>query len=303
MNNEDTVVCIYHADPDGMCSAYITSLVYPKVAFIAYNYEGDVSFLYRIPDGTKTFVLDTSFPNDVLKKLNSKVDLVWIDHHDTAIEDSLKDPAVSIINGVRKLGISGCELTWEYFFPGKEMPPVVKAIGRYDVWDKTYFPDVKIFQLYLGTKKLFINPSNMKTWEELFEIRDISPYVEQYRTTFEFMKFQDEITAKTICYEGYLGPYKCIVANRNRIGSDFFESVVKPEHDLLVSWVVTKKGFIKYTVWANREDIHIGRYLAEITEGTSFRGGGHQAIGSFRFNKILFPNKNLLIAVPKEGDK
>lgn len=294
---EKEVIIITHTDADGFCSAAILMQKYPEAKIIHYNYEPYVGFIDRIPDGSLVFLVDTSFPNNVLSVCNKRFDFIWIDHHDTAIQEASKNEFCKSIKGIRRNGTSACELTWEYCYPDKDLPPAIKLIGRHDVWDKSYFPPALVFQYYLSSKNLWISKSTLEDWEYIINLsqKDIDELIDKYATVYAFVKTQNEITAKSICYEATILGLKCIVANRNRIGSDFFESVVKEEHDMMVSWVLNKRGQVKYTAFSNKESVHIGNVFKELTKGTNFKSGGHQGVGSLVCNKILFPNRDLTL--------
>ena len=300
---------IYHSvDPDGYASAFILKQHYGEIILLPYNYEPNFNFLNRVPNETTVFLVDTSFPNEILKQLNRRVDLTWIDHHDTAIKESLLDEEVKNIKGIRRNGTAACELTWEYINPGVAEPYALKMIGRHDVYDQNYFPDAIIFNYYLQTKNVKISPLTFDIWKELFSYNKetIDIIIESHKVLFDYVNLQNEIVAKSICYEANIFNYKCIVANRSRIGSDFFKSVATEDHDILVAWHVNKKGLIKYTFYSNKENVHVGNIAKELEiyfnkkcPNNKFNFGGHQGAAGCVCNKILLPNDNL---VEKELD-
>ena len=180
----------------------------------------------------------------------------------------------------------------EKIVPDEEMPPAVKMIGRRDVWDESYFPDAKIFDFYFTVEDLQISKAKLSKWEEIYAVKDLKPIIDYYRPTYEYVVKQNEVAAKTICYEAEILGYKCIVANRNRIGSDFFDSVIKPEHDIMVCWNLNKRGQIKYTFYSHKPDVNVGQIVQTLVKGTRFEhlAGGHTGAAGMIFNKIIFPN-------------
>ena len=292
----DLVFCIYHSvDPDGYCSAAIVKKKYNNVIFLPYNYEENYNFLNRIPNESLVYVVDVSFPNMIFRKLKERMNLVWIDHHDTAIEESKLDGEVSTIKGIRQVGISASKLTYQYLYPQEEVPYAIEMINAYDIYDESYFPEAIIFNYFLQTKNIKISNITYPFWEELFEYNEetVNNLIDRYKVLHDYIQKQNEITAKSICYEAYINNYKCIVANRSRIGSDFFKSVVTEEHDIMVAMHITKKGDIKYTFYANKEDIHVGNLAKELATLFNGKGGGHIGAAGLVINKLLFPNRNL----------
>lgn len=303
-NLETRPFVIYHSvDPDGYASAYVLKQHYNEVILLPYNYETNYNFLNRIPNESKVYMVDTSLPNEILKQLNRRVDLTWIDHHDTAIQESLLDEEVKNIKGIRRNGTAACELTWEYINPNVMMPYALKLIGRYDVYDQKYFPEAIIFNYYLQTKNIKISPLTFDLWRELFSYNKetIALIVENNKILFDYVTLQNKIVAKSICYEANIFNYKCIVANRSRIGSDFFKTVATEDHDIMVAWHVNKKGLIKYTFYSNKENVHVGNIAKELAAyfnkkypNNKFNFGGHLGAAGGVCNKILLPDGNLV---------
>lgn len=121
--------CYYHrVDLDGICSAAIVKQKFPSCELIGANYGDNI-----IPDcekGETVYVVDFSFNAEQMELLHQQGNLIWLDHHITAIEDLPGEYA-----GKREVDKAGCELTWEYLHPNMVMPDVVHLLGRYDVWD------------------------------------------------------------------------------------------------------------------------------------------------------------------------
>jgi len=59
---------------------------------------------------------------------NLLVNFIWIDHHISAI----KQNDIELITGIQDTEYAACELTWNFFFPNKKMPEIVRLLGRYD---------------------------------------------------------------------------------------------------------------------------------------------------------------------------
>ena len=129
-------ICYYHsADFDGKCSAAVVLRTIPDVALIGYNYQ-DLAAPPQFEPGDKVVMVDCSFKRSLMLRLRSEAsEFVWIDHHKTAIEDSI-EYGYDTINGIRNSSKAACELTWTYYEHGAT-PLIVELLGRYDVFDHT----------------------------------------------------------------------------------------------------------------------------------------------------------------------
>lgn len=159
-----SVLILHHTDADGRCSAAITIKYLNENGFSWINKEceydqniGEIPHYIR-----KVFVLDLSFSPTVFRNLCENYEVVWIDHHITAIEklDDFKS-----VKGIRKIGVAACELTWRYLFPYQEAPEVVKLIGDRDVYNFKYGDRTRDFHEFY----LLVDPSaNSPAWDRWF---------------------------------------------------------------------------------------------------------------------------------------
>lgn len=155
-------ICFYHkADLDGVCSGAIVKHFIPKCEMHGIDY-GDAFPWAKVEcpscRGTKIkydsgvgvtcdcskrtiYMVDFSLPVDDMKRLAQTSNLIWIDHHKTAI-DSLE---ALDLRGYYCEGFGACELAYAFFMAQDEtgkfddssrVPEVVRLLGRYDVWDK-----------------------------------------------------------------------------------------------------------------------------------------------------------------------
>jgi oligoribonuclease NrnB/cAMP/cGMP phosphodiesterase (DHH superfamily) len=81
---------------------------------------------------------------DMEKFALSAIELTWIDHHISAINDYKEFVGEGEIfcNAVLENGAAACEGTWKYMYPEISMPLAVKLFGEYDTWrndDKTHW--------------------------------------------------------------------------------------------------------------------------------------------------------------------
>lgn len=129
--------CIYHSrDLDGWTSAAIVKRVNPDVNLIGYDYGQDADeVINQIGEGEVTVMADVSFPAHKMDELNKKADLIWIDHHLSAInemEQYEEKHSLYPLDGRRNSDFAACELVWSYFLPNVPVPLQLYLLGCYD---------------------------------------------------------------------------------------------------------------------------------------------------------------------------
>lgn len=151
LKNRD-MVCIYHSrDLDGWMSGAIVKHRYPDVELVGWDYGDDIPQWEKIIDGHKVVMVDVSFPPDVMELYSKYNDLIWIDHHISAI----KDNDSTSIKGLRDTQKAACELTWMYFFPDIKMPELVRLLGRYDCFGhKGTNEEQKVLEFQYGARQV-----------------------------------------------------------------------------------------------------------------------------------------------------
>jgi len=126
--------CFYHsADLDGKCSGAIVRSMW-ECELIGINY-GDAFPWDSIEPGETVVMVDFCLqPFSEMVRLNELAELVWIDHHVSAIREAEACGFEARLAQVLEVGRAGCELAWEHYV-GTEVPKAVRLLGRYDVWD------------------------------------------------------------------------------------------------------------------------------------------------------------------------
>jgi hypothetical protein len=91
----------------------------------------------REPGAVEAWVLDFSLPAGDFRRLRGLVgELVWIDHHQTAIDALGKE--FGGLPGRRGTQQAACLMTWTYCNPDIPAPLPVKLIADRDVWELKY---------------------------------------------------------------------------------------------------------------------------------------------------------------------
>jgi oligoribonuclease NrnB/cAMP/cGMP phosphodiesterase (DHH superfamily) len=131
------VLAIYHsADLDGKCSG---AIIYRwctrhknEITLYGMNYGDDIPWAF-IEWSDTVIISDFSLPMGDMEHIDAMCkNLLWYDHHKTAIAD-YKQSGLEIA-GYRDTQLAGCELTWHGLFGGEPMPWVVSMLGAYDCW-------------------------------------------------------------------------------------------------------------------------------------------------------------------------
>lgn len=145
----EAILIVYHRiDFDGSCSMAIIrkwaeSQGY-EVEIRGYNY-GDPKpersgpwlggIRIRPERYDKIFIVDCCLPAETMKYWSTQTEVIWIDHHCTAIKESVEQ-GFDDLNGLREEGVGACELCWRYLYSGTPAPPIVQLLSTYDVWDQ-----------------------------------------------------------------------------------------------------------------------------------------------------------------------
>jgi oligoribonuclease NrnB/cAMP/cGMP phosphodiesterase (DHH superfamily) len=196
--------CVYHSiDLDGWMSAAIVKHWHNKIEqskedyaresgqntdvieidFIGYNYGMSIPDLSKFD---KVIMVDISFPKEIMIELYTKLsgNFVWIDHHISAIKDCCQNTYIrDLYQGKRDVKFAACELTWQYFFPNKTIPEIVRLLGRYDCFGhKGTNEELKVLEFQYGARSVISNYEDAFVWlnreiNDMFDYPDTISYV------------------------------------------------------------------------------------------------------------------------------
>jgi len=267
------MLCIYHsADHDGKGSAAIVKYVHKDCELLGFNYDQDIP-VSEIEKHQDIVVCDISFPMDYMFKLNSEKNLIWIDHHASAIgayETYLKEHSDAFdIKGLRAVGTAAIELTWQYFMPDKEVPLGVKLLALNDLFD---LRDKRVRPFEFAFLSLGVNRPYEKVWHDLFENRiDVDLMVEKGNAILSYIKNRDYRLVRNMAFEGKYQNLRFLAANMAQAGSDFFESLDNiKNYDFMVSFNLNKRNKWNLSLRTTREDVDVSA-IAQ-----AHGGGGHK---------------------------
>lgn len=126
---------IYHDKcSDGLMAAAVAATYFKYDSGIEYigGKHGDAP-----PDvtGKAVYFLDFSYKKNVVQEmLKTAREIILIDHHKSALEDLQELIDNKSIKAYTDLNRSGCSLAWDYFYPSKDKPLIVKYIEDRDLW-------------------------------------------------------------------------------------------------------------------------------------------------------------------------
>jgi hypothetical protein len=258
------MIIFHHNDLDGKCAAAIchcwAGIPDDRCEFVEMDYAKKVP-LEMVKPGERVWIVDFSFSvADMTQLLEITQDVIWIDHHKTAIEKFKDFPHK--IRGIRKDGEAGCVLTWKYMHwwsargdepeelphdgrvcyldrsPAYPVPRAVTLLGDYDTWTMAYKDTV---QFYEGMKVMDWAIGDPK-WMELFICEADGVYgdgrpiekVDKTRPIIEAgyiaTRYRDAYCSgivKTFGFESVIDGIKCWVTNLYGFGSLGFGAKMK----------------------------------------------------------------------------
>ena len=174
------MLCIYHiADHDGKGSAAIVKRVFPDIELMGLNHDMEIPY-EEIEKHDKIVICDIALPVKYMLDLNKKIDLVWIDHHVSVIneyDELMKSGEYEPIKGIRKVGTAALVLTWQYFYPDDPLPEGLRLLGLNDIYD---LRDKRVRPFEYAIQTYGVNRPTDKIWSLIINNElDIKAVVEK----------------------------------------------------------------------------------------------------------------------------
>lgn len=150
------IYVLYHAScRDGFAAAYAAWKRFGSardIEYIPVRYDNPPP---RMKDGATVYILDFSYPRDVLEELNKRMSSILVlDHHKTA-QEALEGLDYAIF----RMDRSGATLAWEYFHPLDETPDWMYYIEDRDLWKWKYEESDAI------TEAIGTYPHSFEVWD------------------------------------------------------------------------------------------------------------------------------------------
>jgi oligoribonuclease NrnB/cAMP/cGMP phosphodiesterase (DHH superfamily) len=278
-NKNPAVLCLYHDDADGCCSAAIVRRALgPSLALQAIEYGDPISWDV-IEKSSKVVIVDFSLPLEDMLRVQKTSELVWIDHHKTALEGLSELDGVA---GIRSLEEAACVLTWQTFFPDQPIPKSVIYIGDRDTWRLAH-DETQAFSEALRQEDF--RPENDGLWKPLLD--NESNLVEEmigrgavlYQARLLRIKRQIERYGFEVIFEGH----RTLAINVR--GSGEMGALIRQlGYEIGYCYTEAKqnaelKTFV--TLYSDRVDV------SEIAR--KFGGGGHEGAAGFSLERTGSP--------------
>lgn len=280
----------YHDDLDGHCAGAIV-----RYKFFQELNDSDmisINYGYSFPwdvleDGETVYMVDFALqPFDQMVELSKRVDLVWIDHHVSAIEDAKNFEFV--VPGLARIDDgAGCALTWQYLNPGLDMPLSVDLTSLWDTWMHDVWDTVPFFY---GMQVENTDPKdNFQLWFDLFDNRScglLDDIIDYGQMIALYVKKENERFARSCAFDIQFEGMTWIAANANQVNSKLFDSVYDPAeyHGMLsFGW---KGSFWTVSLYTDRDDVDVSVICKK------YGGGGHKGAGGFQCQELPFNIKD-----------
>jgi len=271
--------CFYHNDNDGLFAAacvYADAIKRGETGeYIPINY--DILFpLDTICPDEKIWIVDFSIsPEDMLRLLEITSNIIWIDHHATAIEKYNGFPVE--IEGVQQSGIAGCELTYTFIFPNTLTPWAIRLVGDRDVWNWEFGDTTKYFHAGMFLQEFDPTTDTMqqlvRTNSSLYtKIVTQGQLIEQYREKY------NSRYCKQVSYEVTFEGHCCLVMNKGMSASDEFGTGTH-DYDIVIPYVFNGDNYI-VSLYSVKIDV------SEIAK--KYGGGGHKGAAGFHCKSLPF---------------
>lgn len=269
------VMVIYHGEcVDGFSAAWVAWKKFGDSADYAPAHHQES--LFESFKEKEVYVLDFSFPKEVMVSLvESGRKVVVIDHHKSA-EETVKMAHEYLY----KMENSGAVLAWQYFFPERPVPWLLRYIEDRDIW-KLELPDTFSMGLMLDTfNKDFATWSRLA--EELEDKTTRKQYIEKGKLIGKYeLKIIEDITfdKEIVKFEGY---ETYAVNAPHFFASQIGYALYKEKPPIAIMWHWSG-GRISVSL---RSDGSVD--VSEIAK--KFGGGGHKGAAGFKFSaQCSFP--------------
>jgi oligoribonuclease NrnB/cAMP/cGMP phosphodiesterase (DHH superfamily) len=275
-----TTVCLYHNDTDGRCSAAIVRRALgTDVLLRAMDYQFRGVPWEDLQAAAKVVIVDYALPLEDMLRIRDTTELIWIDHHKSAIEELA---ALSELPGRRSIDEAACVLTWQVFYPDHPLPDAVKYIGDRDIWRMAYEETPAFGE---GLYQEDTRPANDALWQPLLDGDD-----ELVHKLIEHGKVLHQARLRSIWrrvvregFEVQFEGHKTLVINDRGSGELGVYSRQRG-YDIAYCYIDRHhegKLITRVTMFSDKVDV------SEIAR--KFGGGGHAGAAGFSFERSSGP--------------
>jgi oligoribonuclease NrnB/cAMP/cGMP phosphodiesterase (DHH superfamily) len=292
---------LYHIDADGHCSGFWVAKRfndYNKEDFIEIDYGTDIDWFSKIKKDEKVVIVDFSLEPEDMRRLYKKTkDIIWIDHHITAI-NKYKDFDIDI-PGLRYDGIAASVLTYCYFFKMKDgkidfdpntmpqsAPWFTKYIGDYDVWKYEFGDETSHF--ILGLDCIEDQQPYDHIWTNLLD--DIFYTRKLINDGVICEKYRNSIASKIrkqASFEWKFNNYKALCLNNTSGNSTYFGDEIK-NYDLVCLFNYNGKIW-EYSFYTEKDNVDVSEIALSYNKYEStLSAGGHKKAAGLQSTNFIF---------------
>jgi len=277
-------LCLFHGDLDGHTSAAIIDKRFRVDKFVVANYDIDFPF-DRICKNEEVYIVDFSLKSkEVMSRLLSVTkNVVWIDHHITAIQ---KFKGYENIEGIRADTYpAACLLCWQYCYPSITPPAFVSLVSDFDTWTYKFGDDTR--NLVTAAQSMEnTHPLNRDFWKLV--LNNDKKIIEGLKLNGEKIRLvqeNDRINfAKNNAFEVNFEGLKTIACNKRDGGSLLFENLENiGDYDIMMSFQYCGKSKLwEFSIYSTKPNVN----CSEIAK--KYGGGGHPGAAGFSQTKLPF---------------
>ena len=265
-------IIIYHKDcVDGFTAAWIADRVLYGNPIMHPAQYGDEPPWSLLTDKTNLFILDFSYPRDMLLSIQGKVkNIKVLDHHKTAEAD-----LVGLDFCEFDMTRSGAGLAWDFFHHGDHRPWIVDYVEDRDLW-QWKLNNSKAVNAYIGTVTKTLNDWDVLSAQLLKSVcrngEAILAYINQY---------VDEV-CESLAREVEFESYAAILINAPFKGISEVLNHLTEKYLVAIGWWQRKDGQFQYGLRSPKD----GPDVSEIAK--KYGGGGHQHASGFVLDRFIF---------------
>ena len=270
---------IYHSPClDGFTSAWVAKSALGNTAeYVAGSYSDDHFGVLPDVDGRIVYLLDFSYPKDVMLELIKRADTVIVlDHHKSAQEDLQELLDNGQLEGEFDMERSGAMMAWNFFFFDQEPPAFIEYVQDRDLWKKELPFCEEVNMVFFSYDYTFEN------WD-LLSGRSITSLQEEGKILWrKHMKDVRELT--TLTQYMTIGGYPNIpTVNANHFhGSDLGALLCKGQ-PFGAYYSTNADGLIVFGLRSDASDPNSADVSAI---AKSYGGGGHKHASGFRVDSL-----------------
>ncbi len=289
--NGKVLVITHGGCPDGTAAGFVMSLKYPDAVIYGAqirNFAEDKRLQEIFLGFRKLFIVDYSYPKDVILDFCSHYDSVTIyDHHVTAQKDLVFDEPPANLKVVFDMNRCGTEICWDEEFglePQEQKNPTgpggpgerrwwIKHISDRDLWkweDENSHAFSEAFSV-MGINSTTLRIINEYTLDEIAEMYALGHSVRQYREKL-YTKICE--SAFITQFEGYtvyainIDIYQSDIGNilASRPGIDF-AVIYRQDPTSTQRWYISLRG--------TKKEINLADLAKRLGQRSGTSGGGH----------------------------